>query len=159
MGRKSKNVDAVLWWTLGQCAGVFGVTKQGFAVAVRPLLQPQDVRGRGKSLRVDVAAAVHRFVEAKVAKAVEASAADPMLVGAASPALEEYRQHRAKLASMDVADREKTHADLGQLDSAVKGLAGRILNTTGDLRRRFGPDAAEIIEDAAADAMDQWRRR
>jgi hypothetical protein len=165
VSRTTKKLDASTWWTLAKCAAAFGMTRQGFHMSIRPMLGPDEIRGNGRDLRIDVSAAVRRFIDRQVSKqvskAVEAvtPAADPMLVGAASPALEEYRLHRARLAAMDVEDREKTHADIGQLNAAVTGFAGRILNTAGVLRSRFGPDAAEIVENAVAAARDGWGRR
>jgi hypothetical protein len=77
---------------------------------------------------------------------------DPMMAGSFSPALEAYRDERAKLARYDRLERE------GQLvpRDKVRAVLGRIATIVRDcgqaLERQFGPAAAEILAEALDDA-------
>ena len=74
--------------------------------------------------------------------------ADPLLSQGDSPALERYRDERAKLARLDRLERE------GQLVRADKlqeflGRMASILRGTGEVfQRQFGPDALSILNEA-----------
>lgn len=77
--------------------------------------------------------------------------ADPLLSAGDSPALERYREERAKLARLDRLERERqlirrdaVHEMLGQFASIMRG-AGEIL------QRQFGSDALTILEEALGD--------
>ncbi len=78
---------------------------------------------------------------------------DAKLSGGTSPALERFREERAKLARLDRLERE------GQLlprDRVHDGLAriATIIRMAGDaLQRQFGPDALELLNDALDDAQ------
>lgn len=79
------------------------------------------------------------------------SANDDGLVGPDSPALERYRDEKAKLAQLDRFEREGkllprdlVHEKLGRL--------GLILRRAGEqLQRKYGPDAQQTLDEALDD--------
>lgn len=77
---------------------------------------------------------------------------DPLMQGGGSPALEAYREERAKMARFD---RLKQEGQLVPRDSVRAGL-GRVASILRDacqaLERQFGPAAAEIFREALDDA-------
>ncbi|HEY4313777.1 MAG TPA: hypothetical protein VGN12_30330 [Pirellulales bacterium] len=73
---------------------------------------------------------------------------DAMLAGGDSPALEDYRRARAKLATLDLA--ERMHAVLPR-DAAREILerwATILRRASESLRKRFGPEAYTVFEEA-----------
>lgn len=77
---------------------------------------------------------------------------DGMLLGGSSPALERYREERAKLARLDRLERQSRLLPRDQVREALGRIAG-ILRDAGDtLLRQFGNSAAEIMLEALDDA-------
>ena len=77
---------------------------------------------------------------------------DGMLLGGSSPALERYREERAKLARLDRMERQSRLLPRDQVREALGRIAG-ILRDAGDtLLRQFGNSAAEVMLEALDDA-------
>ena len=77
---------------------------------------------------------------------------DQLLQGTTSPALERYREERAKLARLDRLERERQliprdeiHVLLAQIAQLIRG-AGEIL------QRNYGPDAQQTLDEALDEA-------
>ena len=90
-----------------------------------------------------------RDVKAEAAAALD----DLMAAGGDSPALERYRLARAKHAEMDLEERhhaliprEKVRNGLGRFASILRQLGER-------LGRRYGPSAAQSVNDALDDCQ------
>ena len=109
-----------------------------------------------------VVRALHDFLAANRHKLAGASGDDPLLAGVNSPALERYRSARAKLAELDLQERENQLLPLDKVHDALSRL-GSIMRLAGEtLQRQFGPDALAIIDDALNDyesAIDKWIRK
>jgi hypothetical protein len=99
-----------------------------------------------------VVRALHDFLAVHHRKFKQLDEDDELLAGGDSPALERYRDERAKLAKLDRLEREqellprdKTHAGLIQIAS--------ILRTMGEqLQKKFGPEAQEMVDNALENA-------
>lgn len=77
---------------------------------------------------------------------------DAMLVGPESPALERYRDERAKLARLERLEREQTLLSREDVHEGLARIFHIISEATAALRRRHGNDAADIIDSAMVDA-------
>ena len=76
---------------------------------------------------------------------------DPMLAGVDSPALERYREERAKLARLDRLAREQSLLPRDSMRE-VLGRIARILRSAGEsLGRQYGPDAQDLLNEALDD--------
>ena len=75
--------------------------------------------------------------------------------GADSPWLEKTREERAKLLQMERHDRERRTVDRAALGELLAAAAGRVREAGGALRRRFGNEAAGILEEALDDAIGE----
>jgi hypothetical protein len=157
-----RRLDA--WFTLGQMAAAFDVTRQAFHDAVRPLIKADDITGAGeRGTLVRCRGAIDAYTDRKVKQALTEVAQreggnDPLLVGGTSPALEDYRKARAKLANLDVAEREHQLINLGELDSGIRALGDRIRRATELLVRRFGNEVADVMNDAIDEWLADWKR-
>lgn len=83
---------------------------------------------------------------------------DELMNGAASPALERYREERASMARLDRLERE---GQLLQRDLVRMSLAkvSSVLRGAGEsLQRQFGQAAADILSDALDDAQLEINR-
>lgn len=83
---------------------------------------------------------------------------DVLMTGSPSPALERYREERAALARLDRLERE---GELLPRDSVRQSLAktAAILRIAGEtLQRQYGPEAAEVLNDAIDDAESEVNR-
>lgn len=79
---------------------------------------------------------------------------DPLLQGTSSPALEQYRAMKAKLAELEVGRQSGELIRRAKLEPAF-ALLTNILREAGEtLRRGYGEDAASVLNEA----MDEWDR-
>jgi hypothetical protein len=74
--------------------------------------------------------------------------ADAIESGGDSPALEKYRQHRAELAELDVAERRRHLVRREVIHQHLTRFASIIRQAGHDLQKSFGSDAVEIISEA-----------
>lgn len=77
---------------------------------------------------------------------------DPMLDGPSSPALEQYRKHRAAMALLDLRERRGNLLPRDQVHALLVRLAGLLRSAGEVLQRQFGVDAATVLEEALNDA-------
>lgn len=104
-----------------------------------------------------VVKALHNFLAANAKKL---AADDDALLGAkvSSPALERFREERAKLARLERMERERL---LVSRDAVREGLGrvAAVLRSAGEtLQKQFGPAALEVLHEALDDAEEQVRR-
>lgn len=154
---KSKKIDReTAWFTIEEMCHAFDVTRQAFSSQIRPLLHDSDIRDAGKKgVLIKCRAAINAWAERQAQKVAKPT--DPLLVGAGdSPALEEYRKHRARLAEMDVQEREKTHANLAHLNDCLMRFSSSIRRGIEVTQRKFGPEIAEIMNSAIDQAVSDW---
>lgn len=76
-----------------------------------------------------------------------------ILESAPSPALERYRDEKAKLARLDRLEKEKELIHRDDLDEVMQRMAVVLRNTGELLQRQFGNDASEVLNDALDDLL------
>jgi hypothetical protein len=102
--------------------------------------------------------ALHDFL-AKNAQRL-ASEDDPLLQTAqSSPALEAYRQERARLAQLDRMEREQTLMPRAEVRASLAFMASLIRRATERLQRRYGEGAADIIRSTIDDFEREMEER
>lgn len=98
----------------------------------------------------ELAKALHDFL---ATHATKLTADDPLLQGAASPALEQYRQERAALARMERRQRERQLLPREEVRAAL-GRIATLIRAAGELlERRHGADAGQILLEALREAQ------
>lgn len=109
--------------------------------------------------KIDLAAVVRAWHDFLAENAVKLSREeDDLLQGAASPALERYREERAAIARLDRLERERQLVPRDEAREALGRIAS-ILRGAGDtLQRHFGQDAVEILYEALDDAQREINR-
>jgi hypothetical protein len=154
--------EAEPWFTLSEMHRAFDITPEAFRKTIRPLVPETDVRGTGKkgTLRIRCRAAIDAWTARKVEQATEAArkASDPLLAGGDSPELERYRAARADLAEMERDERNGSLIPRQQLDPAFVQYASAIRRAGEALQRRFGNEAAVMLNEALDDAERIIRR-
>lgn len=96
-----------------------------------------------------VVRALHDFLAENAVKLAKDD--DVLMQGAASPALERYREERAIMARLDRVQREGQLLPRDEVREAL-GRFATILRGAGEaLQREFGPAAAEILYEALND--------
>jgi hypothetical protein len=72
-----------------------------------------------------------------------------------SPALEEYRRHRAKLAQFDVEERQRTLLPRDEVHGWLANL-GLLLRRAGEgLQKQFGEEAHALLDDV----LHEWQKQ
>ncbi|MCA9016785.1 MAG: hypothetical protein KDA77_15740 [Planctomycetaceae bacterium] len=101
----------------------------------------------------DVVRALHDFLAANARRLGENDSEDDLLYSSSgSPALERYREERAKLAKLDRLERESTLVPRDEIRTGLVQIAG-ILRTAGEaLQQNYGNGASEILNEALDDA-------
>lgn len=77
---------------------------------------------------------------------------DPLLAGTSSPALERYRDERAKLARLDRMAREGQLIDRDAVHAALAEIAAIIRQAGETLQRDFGQAARDVLDEALDEA-------
>jgi hypothetical protein len=95
--------------------------------------------------------ALHDFLAANARKLAEADE-DLLNASGSSPALERYREERARLARLDRLEREQLLIPRDEVREGLSRIAA-ILRSAGDaLQRQYGPAALEILDEVLSDA-------
>lgn len=108
----------------------------------------------GRSINLpQVVRALHDFLAANARRLIDEDD-DLLNANVPSPALERYREERAKLARLDRLEREQTLVSRDEIRQGLGQIAG-ILRTAGEvLQRQYGNGAVEILNEALDDAVD-----
>lgn len=97
-----------------------------------------------------VVRALHDFLADNAIKLARAD--EQLLQGPNSPALERFRDERAKIAKLDREERERQLVSRDEVRQNLARIA-TILRGAGDtLQRQFGPEAVAILYEALEDA-------
>lgn len=103
-----------------------------------------------------VVKAIHDFLAENAVKLARDD--DVLLQGGSSPALELYREERAKIARFDRLERERQLLPRDEVNQSLSRIAA-ILRGAGDaIQRQFGVAAREILDEALADAQREMDR-
>lgn len=109
---------------------------------------------------VDGVFSVRRVVEWKLRREFEAeprrvltSDDDPLLSSGDSPGLERYRQAKASLAELDLAEREKTIWTADAVHDVLTIQSQTFRQASETLQRQFGSEAYAILEGAVREAQ------
>ena len=78
---------------------------------------------------------------------------DDLMSGDLSPALEEYRRHRARVAKCEADEREGVSVALAEIDPPLMQLAGVLRRAGESLTRKYGNDAGAILNEA----IERWQ--
>src|SRR5689334_21687695 len=100
------------WYCKAEMARILGTTVRNFDATYRrhaPTDQVREINGRP---HFHAWSLIKAWAASQSARKLDPSSEDPLLTGGDSPALEEYRRAKARLAWMDVNQREKTHLPL-----------------------------------------------
>jgi hypothetical protein len=97
-----------------------------------------------------VVLALHDFLAANARKLAVPD--DELMQGAASPALERYREERALIAKLERQEREGTLLPRDQTRDGLGRIAARIRAAGELLERQFGPEARAVLDEALTDA-------
>lgn len=148
------------WFSTAKCHEFLGVSYAYFNKEIRPRV-PADGQARegtkkngplwysGKA--VYEAAASRKGAVAARAADQDVSGGDPMLSGENTPGLERFRMARAKIAELDLQERELSLIPRDKVHDGFGRLA-TILRSAGEsLERGYGREAKGILDEAVAD--------
>jgi hypothetical protein len=150
------------WFDLADSCRAFGMTAQGFAKSVRPLIPGEDVRNGGKrGVMIRLRGAIDAYTKDRAEKL--ATKTDALLASGDSEALEEYRRARAELAKLDLSERQRELVPLAEvkkwIGEQVTGAKNRLLSIPARAAPLLtGRDAAEsmqILDDLIREALQE----
>jgi hypothetical protein len=142
------------FYTAAELAEILGISKAYFDAQIRPKIRLSDERKEGRTVYLRASSAVSIWVKMQVAKEVAAAApamsfeSDEGFAFGTSPALEKYREERAKLARLDRLEREKKLVRRDSMKIMLSQIARMLRQTVELLQRDFGNEAAELLRDA-----------
>jgi hypothetical protein len=103
-----------------------------------------------------VVRALHDFLADNAQKLARED--DVLLQGASSPALEEYREERTKLARLERRQREGSLIPRDEAREALGRIAAVLRGAGDELQRQFGAEALAILDEALQDAEREIER-
>lgn len=138
------------WFCRAEVARIFDTTVRNFDATYRRWFPASAVRTIDGRPYFHVGPVIKPLFEAQNRKPEPES--DPLLVGGDSPALEEYRKHRARREKVqaDLAERGAVMVD--QIGPPLMQLSGTLRRAGETLARRWGNDAAAVLNEA----VSQW---
>ena len=139
--------------TTAMCC-VFDITSNSFRRYVLPLIPSDGVRRSGRTTLIHARTAVEAWAAHRYA-GVGAMAATG---NGDSPGLEAYRQARAELARLDLAERRGELVNVEQLNAAWARVAAVLRRGSALVERQFGSEARDVF-DQALDAADKIMRK
>ena len=146
------------WLSVTDLSKAFGMSPQGFRASVLPHI-PDDARRQGpRGLEIFGRAAIETWGDRRAQRkrletACEVAGGDAMLAAGLSPALERYREARAGLAEVELAERRGVTVNVSKAH-AIFTRAAHYFRSTGELlQRTFGPDAVAIFNDGLKEAI------
>lgn len=152
--KPEKTADEGGFYTAAELAEILGISKAYFDAQIRKKIKLSDERQEGRTIYLRASAAVAIWVKMKVAKEVAAVApaipfeSDEGFSLGTSPALEKYREERAKLARLDRLEREKKLVRRDLMKIMLSQIARMLRQTMELLERDFGNEPAELLRDA-----------
>lgn len=120
---------------------------------VRKEWRPNGMPGRPGHYDLDAIAA-WKIARPRDPQRLAALAEDPLMKGHGSPALERYREARAKMAELDFQRESGQVVDVEAWRADASRLADILRRASEVLQAQFGPDAEKILQDA----LDEWVR-
>ncbi len=126
-----------------QVAALFGISLQHCRTEWKIWLPPKPPGGWPIA---DLIAAVREHDAKRYER--QQDEGDPLLSSGSSPALEKYREAKAKLAELDLQYREGKTIDRSEAHEVITEAARLIRGAGEDLQRRFGADAQDILDQA-----------
>lgn len=139
---------ADVWLTKEQAAHGCGITARHLDGRVRPLLEPDDVRGGGSGRPVSFRfAAVLRVWTAL--RVQDETPDESMPAGSSdSAALERLREVRADRELRKLADEDSQMIEVERFAPAAKFALDKLRDAGRELGERYGGEAAEIFEES-----------
>lgn len=142
--------------TQADLAALFGVTRMTISDWAKkksfPVADPTADRAKYSVHEVAVWIEVEHKRRLIPRDAGDLSTGDPLLAGEGSPALERYREERAKLAALERMRQEKDLIVLGQIREFLGRFASNLRAAGRALQTAFGAEASRILEDALTDS-------
>lgn len=133
-------------------ARVFGVTARHFDEQYARYAPTTAKRKVGREVEYHGRTLLDAWCESQKGKPVDPTGGDPLLADGDSPGLERYRNAKADLAEME-RDRQKGElVPRSELEPVLMGLAGVMRRAGETLARRFGNEAAAVVNEAT----EEW---
>lgn len=151
------------WFDRDTMAAIFGMRVTNFDKGPRRYAADEDVAldaNNGRRLLFHAPSIIKRWAAAKYGGLDDASPEDRLLLASNpdSPALERWRDYKARIAELDYQQRLRTLVPMAELAEGLGIITSR-LRTLGDrIQRRFGPDALDMLNDTLDDIADHVRR-
>lgn len=149
------------WVKKATLAAMFDISDRSVERFLSKVIPADAVRGEGKGLEyhgksIIVAWAIRHY--AGTAPSVHAgNLADEMLVEGDSPALERYRNARAALSELDLAERRGVVVHVDRFREHLV-RAFRLIRRAGEsLQRKFGNEASDILNEHLDEGEREWR--
>jgi hypothetical protein len=147
MSRKKENKPGHGWVSRAAVAEMFDVTTAHVDKNLRRFIPPDKVKSIGGRTYLHGRSLLEGWAAAQRAD-------DVLLSGDDSPSMERWRSARADLAEMERDAQRRNLIPRDELDAEGMKLAGCIRRAGDALARRFGNDAASILNEA----LDEWER-
>jgi hypothetical protein len=151
---KSREKPGTDWFSKAEVCAFQGIAAQTFDRTYRPRIPPAAIRTIGGRVWYHgptyfESVVLHKAEGVKAAQPPD----DPMLAGGDSPALEEYRKHRARVAKVDADLRERLVVEVGVIEPAIMSMMGLVRRGAETIQRQHGNEAAKPLVEAIDEAL------
>ncbi len=140
------------WFSTGVMCEILGVGRSALSETWTRTAPPSAIRRNpGRPTLYHAAEIIRHRIDRTATEAAERAGADPDMAGADSPALEQYRAAKARLAELDLAQRRRELLPVGELRQAHAVVSDTLRRAGESLGRMFGAAAQKILDDALTD--------
>jgi hypothetical protein len=141
--------------TRAEAAALTGLSPRQFDDKIKSRLEKSAIVGSLKKLRYDATAVVAALVAYRLEQN-QVEIEEESIAGSDSPHAERIREYRADLLEMERDNKRAQLIPRNQLEGPLGNLAMVLRNAIDMLARRFGNDAAGIMNDAINEAEAGW---
>jgi hypothetical protein len=144
------------WFSQAECSRFLNVTTTQFARKYRGMVRDDNRKRTGRVVWIHGRSLVDAIVRESSAVAPDMDG-DPLLSGATSPALERYREERAKMARLQRLEKEEALVPRDELRNVFATMTSVIRRAGEKLQKQFGVKARKILDKAIDKALERAR--
>jgi hypothetical protein len=142
------------WFSQAECSRFLNVSTTQFARKYRGMVRDDNRKRTGRVVWIRGRSLVDAIARESSAVAADMDG-DPLLSGATSPALERYREERAKMARLQRLEKEEALVPRDELRHVFATMTSVIRRAGEKLQKQFGVKARKILDKAIDKALER----
>ena len=146
------------WFDRASMAAIFGMRASSFDKGPRRFATDEDIRREGRRVMFHAPSIIRRWAEATYGPTIGDEEEAGLFRDTDSPALERWREAKAKHAELDYRERVNELVPRDQIRAGLLEIASRLRQFGESLQRHYGNPAIDLLHEALADIEEAIER-